>query len=58
MKPTYGLTKSERKKNRSKIYSTYSNVDLSYNPNLDINTVSVLFTSSNHNFMSKLSFFS
>lgn len=56
MKPTYGLTKSERKKNRSQMRSTYSNIDISFNPSLNISTVSVLFIISNHNLMSKLNF--
>ncbi|XP_026804837.1 gametocyte-specific factor 1 homolog [Rhopalosiphum maidis] len=37
MKPQLGLTKSERKKFRQKAQQTLSNVDLSYNPNLNIN---------------------
>lgn len=41
MKPTHGLTKSERKKNRSEVRSTYTSVDISYHPSLPMSTVSV-----------------
>ncbi|XP_022178261.1 uncharacterized protein LOC111039198 [Myzus persicae] len=37
MKPPAGYTKSERKKYRSEAQKAYSNVDLSYNPNLSMN---------------------
>lgn len=44
MKPTYGRTKSERKKARSEAHSQYASVDLSYNKNVNINEVSILLT--------------
>lgn len=43
MKPAYGLTKAQRKQYRSSLHSTYPNVDLSYDPNLSVNSVSINF---------------
>jgi hypothetical protein len=44
MKPSYGLTKSERKKYRAEMGQKYSNMDLSYNANSSIINVSLVLT--------------
>lgn len=43
MKPTYGLSKNERKKLRNELCKTYSGVDLSYNPDINVHKVSISF---------------
>lgn len=42
MKPIQGLTKNQRKKYRSEINAKYCDVDLSYNKNTDVQTVSII----------------
>lgn len=48
MKPMNGLTKSERKKYRSKMHAQYSNVDLSFNTRLNTQNVCII---NNYNYI-------